>query len=147
MLSQLKSLFAGSAAPAAGLDLRTAVAALLVETAWSADGFDPAEQECIEALLQTRFDISPAQAKDLLAAGDQAGRNNVHMLRFTKQILEGMEPERRVEMIEMLWEVAYADGVLSVDEERLITKVSGLLFVSAGERNAARRRAMAKLGL
>jgi uncharacterized tellurite resistance protein B-like protein len=146
MLSQLKAMFAGTA-PAGGLDLRTAVAALLVETAWSADGFEAAERERIEALLEARFGVSAEEARDLLEAGDRAGREQVHMLRFTKRILDEMTHEQRIEMVEMLWEVAYADGTLETEEERLIVKIAGLLFVSAGERNAARRRAMAKAGL
>jgi uncharacterized tellurite resistance protein B-like protein len=148
MLVQLKALLAGNAMPAhSEADLRTAVAALLVETAWTAEGFEPRERAKIEALLQARFGISPAEAQELLKAGDRAGRETVHMLRFTKRILDGMPPEDRVDLIEMLWEVAFADGTLDPDEERLITKIAGLLFVSAGERNAAKRRARARAGL
>ena len=145
MLTQIKSLLAGTA-PKAGLDLRTAVAALLVETAWSAEGFDAGERERIERLLEARFGISADAARELLEDGDRVGRENVHVLRFTKRILDEMTHEERIEIIEMLWEVAYADGTLEADEERLVVKIAGLLFVSAGERNAARRRAMAKVG-
>jgi uncharacterized tellurite resistance protein B-like protein len=128
-------------------DLRIAVAALLVEAAWSADGFQAEERAMIARLLQDRFALTAQETDQLIDSGDKAGRETVNMLRFTKRVLEGMEPAQRVEMIEMLWDVAYADGHLDPEEELLITKVAGLLFVSPGERNAAKRRAMARANI
>jgi uncharacterized tellurite resistance protein B-like protein len=47
----------------------------------------------------------------------------------------------------MLWEVAYADGVLDADEDALIRRVAGLMFVSDQDRGFARRRVRERLGL
>ena len=82
---------------------------------------------------------------DLLAAGDRAGRDNVHMLRFTKKILEGMTDEQRVEMIEMLWEVAYADGILDPEEDSLIRRIAGLIYVTDRDRVLARKKVVDRL--
>lgn len=147
MLDQLKALFAGAADAPPEQDLRTAVAALLVEAAWSADGFAPAEQNTIECLLRARFGISTADARSLMELGDRAGRASADVLRFIHRILNGMAPEQRIDLVEMLWDVAFADGQLDPEEERLIAKIAGLLYVSPSERNAARRRAMTKVGL
>lgn len=145
MLARLKTLLNGATQPRKDAeDLRTSVAALLVEAAWSADGFGPDERATITRLLQERFGLAAADAAQLLDAGDKAGRNTVNMFRFTREVLNGMEAEQRVEMVEMLWDVAYADGHLDAEEERLITKVAGLLYISPGERSAAKRRAQAK---
>ena len=147
MLARLKTILSGAPPKNTADDLRVAVAALLVEAAWSADGFGADERGTITRLLQDRFGISADEAEALLEAGDKAGRNTVHMLRFTKEVLHGMEHEQRVGMVEMLWDVAYADGHLDAEEERLITKVAGLLYVSPGERSAAKRRAQARKGI
>ncbi len=53
--------------------------------------------------------------------------------------------DMRVQIIEMLWTVAYADGALDPDEDALIRQVAGLIQVSDWERGAARRRALEKL--
>ncbi len=148
MFDRLKSLLSGDTLPApADRDVRTAVAALLVEAAWSSDGFQAEERAVIGRVLQNRFQLTPTEAERLVDAGDSAGRATTHMLRFTKRVLEDLEPGDRVEIIEMLWDVVFADGRLDPDEERLVVKVAGLLFVSPGDRNAAKRRAMGRAGL
>jgi hypothetical protein len=47
-----------------------------------------------------------------------------------------------VQIIEMLWEVAYADGVLDAQEDMLLRRIAGLIYVSDGERG---RRARTRL--
>jgi uncharacterized tellurite resistance protein B-like protein len=47
----------------------------------------------------------------------------------------------------MLWEVAYADGVLDPYEDALIRKVAGLVYVTDQERGFARKRVRERLGL
>jgi len=58
-----------------------------------------------------------------------------------------MDEVQRIEVIEMLWEVAYADGVLDPHEDAMIRKVAGLLYVADFDRGAARRRVRERLGL
>ena len=50
-------------------------------------------------------------------------------------------------VIEMLWDVAYADGVLDPEEDLLIRKIAGLIAVTDRERVLARNRVMARLGI
>ena len=47
----------------------------------------------------------------------------------------------------MLWEVAYADGVLDPLEDTLLRRIGGLIDVSDRERGAARLRVVARLGI
>ena len=54
--------------------------------------------------------------------------------------------EERLELMEMLWEVAYADGVLHDFEASLMRRISGLIYVSDRDSGAARKRALARLG-
>jgi uncharacterized tellurite resistance protein B-like protein len=42
----------------------------------------------------------------------------------------------------MLWEVVYSNGVLTGDEDALIRRVAGLIYVSDRDRGEARRRVM-----
>jgi uncharacterized tellurite resistance protein B-like protein len=65
----------------------------------------------------------------------------------TSEILDAMTEQERVGVIEMLWDVAYADGVLDPEEDLLIRKVAGLIAVTDRERVLARQRVMARLGI
>jgi uncharacterized tellurite resistance protein B-like protein len=64
---------------------------------------------------------------------------------FTREICTRFSREERVEVIEMLWTVAYADGVLDPEEDMLIRQIAGLIHVPDRERMLARQRALAKL--
>ena len=50
-------------------------------------------------------------------------------------------------MIEMLWEVAYADGILHDFEANLIRRATGLLHVSDRESGVARKRVLEQLDI
>ena len=49
-------------------------------------------------------------------------------------------------MIEMLWDVACADGVIHDFEANLVRRVAGLIHVSDRDSGAARKRALARMG-
>ena len=64
---------------------------------------------------------------------------------FTRLAVERMTPEERIRLIEMLWEVAYADGVLDPEEDVLLRRVAGLVYVSDADRIAARQRVLKRM--
>ena len=133
-------------APAAD-ELKLALAALLVEAAHSHDHFDEQERAVVARLLQRRFNLSPADARALLAAGEAESNRSAELFHLTRIVNERLSAEQRVELIEMLWEVAYADGVLDEYEDSLLRRVGGLIYVPDRERGMARRRVLSRLGL
>jgi uncharacterized tellurite resistance protein B-like protein len=56
-----------------------------------------------------------------------------------------MTPDERVDLVEMLWEVAFADGVLDPEEDLLIRRIAGLIAVSDRDRVLARQRVVARI--
>jgi len=128
-------------------ELQIALAALLVEAAHSDDHFDPAERSIIARLLERRFGLSAANARALLAAGEAAASESAELFRFTRIVNERLSPDQRVELIEMLWEVAYADRVLDQYEDSLLRRIGGLIYVPDRDRGMARQRVLARLGL
>lgn len=148
MIDKLLNLLKGEqpAAPARKDDLQLAVAALLVEAAWHDDVFDMPERETIERVLVDHFAISADEAKELIAAAETTGRAG-QLFGFTSKVVRAWEEPERIKLIEMLWEVAYADGVLDPHEDALIRKVAGLVYVTDQERGFARKRVRQRLGL
>ncbi len=128
-------------------ELQLALAALLVEAAASDDRFDPAERGVIERLLERRFSLSAANARKLLMAGEHEAERSVEIYRFARIVNDRLSPRERVELIEMLWEVAYADGVLDQYEDSLLRRVAGLIYVPDRERGLARQRVLGRRGL
>lgn len=124
-----------------------AAAALLVEAARLDSTFDEVERERIETLLQNHFAMAPDEAKALLAAGEEASEDSIEWHGFTRSIKDGFDQDERVAMIEMLWEVAYADGELHDYEASLIRRITGLLYVPDRESGEARNRVRTRLGV
>ncbi|WP_158240625.1 TerB family tellurite resistance protein [Telmatospirillum siberiense] len=148
MFDSLKSLFFGeSGRSVAGDDPRLAAAALLVEAAMVDGTLEGAEGAQILRLLRERFGLPDTAARGLL---DQArtlqGQSN-QLFPFTKVIVDRYDAPQRISVIEMLWEVVFANGQLHDYEASLVRRVAGLLFVSDQDSGAARQRAMARLGL
>lgn len=148
MIDRVLDFLTGRAPPTlvAGADeLALAVAALLIEAARMDDDFDTGERATIERLLAGRFALAPAAVQALVEDAEAAVRHSTQVFPFTQQICRRLEPEARVRIIEMLWEVAYADGSLDPQEDMLLRRIAGLIYVSDGERGMARKRALEKL--
>ena len=146
MLAQIRKLLASPQPDVADRDdLHTAVAVLLVEAARMDDRFDEAERTTIERLLAERFQLSEQETRDLLAQAEKTAEQSHQYYPFTRLTVERMSPRQRIQLIEMLWEVAYADGVVDPDEEVLLRRVAGLIYVSDEDRVGARHRVLSRL--
>lgn len=132
--------------PARPADLRVAVAVLLLEAAHRDDTFGPEERAVIARLLAAKFALSDGECAQLLDETEARQRQMVQLHPYTHAIFERMEPAERTGIIEMLWEVVYADGVLDPEEDAMIRKVAGLIYVTDRERMEARRRVLARRG-
>ena len=149
MIARIKALFATFdasepiASEAAGVDeLHLAAAALLAEAALGDDRFDDVERAAIGRLLRERFGLDEDDAVRLVEAATRLASDSVHLLRFTRRIKDNFSPAERVELIEMIWEVVYADGELHDYEDSLLRRIAGLIYVSDRDRGAARKRVL-----
>jgi uncharacterized tellurite resistance protein B-like protein len=148
MLDRLLNLLTGTEAPSlqAGPDeLQLAVAALLVEAARMDDNFGAEERTAIERLLAAHFDLTPEALHTLIGAAERKMSASMQYFPFTHAITTRLSTEQRVGIIEMLWEVAYADGVLDPQEDALLRQIAGLIHVPDRERGEARKRALEKV--
>ncbi len=154
MIDRIKSLLTGrdahaaaSGSPSGGDEVQLAAAALLVEAAWQDRDFDAAERRRVMELVMDRFALTAEEAETLVAAAEKEVEGATQILPFTRTIKDRFSHEERIEMVEMLWQVVYADGVLHDHEAALMRQIGGLVYVSDQERGAARKRALAKRGL
>jgi len=149
MIEQIRAWLTGGAERQAQTrdDLELALCALLIEAADSDDHFDEQERQVISGLLECRLNLSPPRARALLEAGERAAERSAELFHFTRIINERLSRDERIELIEMLFEVAYADGVLDEFEDSLVRRVGGLIYVSDSERGLARRRVLTRRGL
>jgi uncharacterized tellurite resistance protein B-like protein len=77
-------------------------------------------------------------------AAEQRLDKSAQYFPFTYAISTRLSTEQRIAIIEMLWEVAYADGTLDPQEDMLLRQIAGLIHVPDRDRGLARRRALEK---
>lgn len=149
MIDRILALFSDDKGPwvAEPDAAQLAAAALLVEAAWLDGHFDADERRVILALLKNRFGLEREDAETLLDAGRKAAEDSNQLYAFTRVLKDRFSFEERIRIIEMLWEVAYADGALHDYEASLMRRVCGLLFVTDRENGLARNRVLKRLGL
>ena len=124
-------------------DYRIAFAALLVHAAAVDGKVSHAERDQLTALLKQRFDLDDAAAGELVEQATAAEREAIDLYQFTSQLNRSLDEVQRLRMIEMMWQIAYADDAVTEFENNLIWRVADLLGVSSHERIALRQRVAA----
>jgi uncharacterized tellurite resistance protein B-like protein len=127
-------------------DSAFALAVLLIEVARSSDNqVEDREEGVIEGALARRFGLEQSQVTRLIKAAEEGALQATDLFHFTQVVVNNFSEEERIGVIEMLWEVAYADGVLTGDEDTLIRRVAGLIDVSDRDRGDAKLRVRERL--
>lgn len=126
-------------------DLHLAAAALLVEAAVLDGHFESSERDAIADGLRQHFGLGEEETRLLIEKAETAIQKSVELYGFTRTIKDRLEPRERIAILELLWQVAYADGVLHDYEAGLARRVAGLLYVSDKESGEARQRVLSRL--
>ena len=126
-------------------EYKVAATALLCEAA-SMDGvFDDNEKKLILVLIQKQFNVDENEANKIYLEGKKLAENAAQLYGFTRVIKESWDNEKRISLLEMLWELAYVDGELDAAEDMLIRRIAGLIHVEDRDRIEAKQRVLKKL--
>jgi uncharacterized tellurite resistance protein B-like protein len=126
-------------------ELKLAAAALLINAA-SVDGhFDPEERTKLKELLKSRFELEGDGLKQVLGEAAAWEQDSVDLYSFTSVLARELDQDGRKRIVEMLWEIAYADGVLHEFESNLVWRSAELLGVSDRDRIALRKAVESRL--
>ena len=149
MFRNLLSRLLDPAPPAAlsAQDAEVAIAALLVRIARADDHYGEVEKHRIDQVLARRRGLDAAEAAERRAAAEMIEAEAPDTVRFTRPIKDRIELADRHDVLAAMWEVAYADGERSADEETLVRLVAVLLGINDRDSGLARQRALDDMGL
>ncbi len=120
-------------------DYRLAAAALLVHV-MSIDGaVTPEEQAVLKTILAGRFALDESETEQLVELAIAKDAEAVDLYAFTSVLNRALDDEGRLRVVEMMFEVAYADGGLSEFEDNLVWRAAELLNVGSRDRIRIRR--------
>ncbi len=106
-----------------------AACALLIEVSLADHAEDPNELSQMQQAMQSCFAISPELFESLLTAARGIQRQSVSLYEHTRILNDALDHQEKIDLIGILWTVAYADGHLDHYEEHLIRRVADLLYV------------------
>ena len=127
-------------------DYRLAAAALLVHAAGIDGSTSEVELKKLHDVLKLRFELDDAQADELVAEATQAEQQAIDLYKFTARLNRTLDEAGRARVVEMMWQIVCADGVITEFEDNLIWRAADLLGISRTERIALRERVMAQRG-
>ena len=109
--------------------LQLATAVLLIEVMQSDSDASEIEVAAVELLLRERFNLTTDELAQLmsLARSRQEAAHDLHA--FTSQLHAAFDAAEKQRIVEMFWQVAYADGKLDDHEHHLMRKLGDLLHL------------------
>lgn len=128
-------------------DAEVAIAALMVRVARADDRYGQADKDRIDLVLARRRNLDMHEAAERRNAAEMIESEAPDTVRFTRMIKDRIALEDRIQVIAALWEVAYADGRRTAEEEALVRLVSGLLGVNDRDSALTRQRVLDELGI
>jgi len=109
--------------------LKLATAALLVEMMHQDEQVLETEQQAVRQALKENFALSDEESTELCHLAQQELKNATDYYQFTKLIAEHFSQQQKIKVIELLWQVAYADNHLDAYEEHMVRRIADLIYV------------------
>ncbi|WP_227368106.1 TerB family tellurite resistance protein [Halomonas sp. M20] len=126
------------------LELATAV--LFCEIVRADYQRDPRELELLKRKLQRRFELDDGAVGELIRSAEEEADQAVDHFEFVRLINEHYDYGNKVVLVELMWELAYADDELDAYEEHRIRKLADLLFVRHSDFIRTKLRVLEKRG-
>jgi uncharacterized tellurite resistance protein B-like protein len=125
-------------------DCRVETAALLIHATTIDNGMSDARRKKLHATLKSYFGRDDTATLELIERAATAARDAVDLYHFTRRIYCFVGDERRHCIVQMMWEVLYADGSVSALENNIVWRAADLLGVSSRQRVELRHRVAAE---
>ena len=116
-----------SAGSAREEDLRIATCALFLELANIDNEFSEEERDSILALLKAEYNLSEEHALELAQRAVDELKGSIDLWQFTNLINENYTEPEKMRVVELMWQIVYADGRLDKHEDYLVHKLAQLL--------------------
>jgi uncharacterized tellurite resistance protein B-like protein len=127
-------------------DYRLAAAALLIHVSTIDGNMSDPERQKLHDVLKSGFGLDEDATAKLIDAATAVEHEAVDLFHFTSLILRALDEAGRLRIVEMMWEIVFADGRADEFEENVVWRAADLLGVSSRDRIALRNRIAAAAG-
>lgn len=130
MFSRILTLLQGEADTDSGVRferVQVAICTLLMEVAHSDGHFQPVEAKIVQNLLAQKFNLSAAAVTELVDYSQQRREASPDLFQFAREINAHFSRAEKLDVMEGIWRVIYADGILDMYEDALARQLATLL--------------------
>ena len=121
-------------------DNKIATSVLFLELAYADFKVTTEEEENIYTNLQKFFSLPQDEVEEVINIAKEKRNKRNDIWIFTNQIKQNFSRERKIKIIELLWQLVYSDGHMDKYEEALMRKISSLLGLTHGEMIQAKNK-------
>ena len=148
MLQSLKSIFSNSDTTEEerneDIDI---LSGLMIEAAYTDGIISQDEINKISSSLINIFKEDPHLVEESISRALENKDNSLSLYFYTSKLNKSFSDEKKVLLIEVLWEVILSDNKVHDFETNLIRRLAGLLYISDVECGNAKKRASKKINL
>ena len=123
------------------LNAHLALAVLLFEAAYADGECSEEEKENLRQTLITDFGVATEDIDQLLEESAKEREEYVDLFRYTRFINESFNEEKKMKILESVWQVILADGRLEAHEDHFVHKLASLFHLNHKDLIDAKRRA------
>ncbi len=106
-----------------------ATAALLMEISRADQDVSDAERDAVTQAVRRTFDLDDTETSALVELAEAEAEDATSLYDFTRLINDNFDHQQKQRVVEMLWQVAFADGNADNYEEHLIRRIADLIHV------------------
>ena len=110
-------------------NLRLIALCLAFEVANADNDIDDREKDLILEKIKSTIDVSVLTEKEIFEVIQEESQKRVSFYDIINDINKNLDKKEKIDVLKMLWEIAYADKVLDVDEERIIRRSAEMLGI------------------
>mgnify|MGYP005751574577 CR=1 FL=1 len=110
-------------------NLKLIALCLVYEVANADNDIDVRERDLILEKIKESIDVSVLTEKEIFDVIQEESERRVSFYDIINDINQNLDKKEKIDVLKMLWEIAYADKVLDVDEERMIRRSAEMLGI------------------
>ena len=135
MLKKIKSLFfKTSGEETAEVQVAQTIdktcASLIIEVALADKVFDESEINLLKNMLLETYSLKLDDANELIANAEKTVNESTSLYGYTREVNDNFDYQSKLDLLDQLWRMAFADGNIDKYEEHVVRKISDLIHIS-----------------
>lgn len=105
-------------------------AALIIEVALADKIFDESEVNLLKEMLLKAYTLEAEDIEELIKNAETTVEESTSLYEYTREVNDNFDYESKLNLVDQLWRIAFADGHLDKFEEHVVRKIADLIHIS-----------------